>query len=137
VQQELRHKEGKLEDGQSALAALQAAVEHRLDDVARGLTTATHHLGVPAAVMEELEALEKQSQALTAQLDTIQWESVKQRDEAHRQELEQERDSTVLELSSLQAQLEECRMVAGALHLLSHQLLLRCSCTCVSRLQTC
>jgi chromosome segregation ATPase len=113
IQQELRHAEGLLEDLQNTVSSLQTDIEHRIDNVSRGLMTATHHLGVPAAVMEELAVLENQSQVITSQLDNLQRDFMRQRDEINRQELENERDSTILELADLQAQLEECRMVAG------------------------
>ena len=51
-----------MEDLNAALAALQADAQRRIDDVSRGLVAATHHLGVPAEVMQELERLAQQAQ---------------------------------------------------------------------------
>lgn len=114
VQQQLRHAEGRLEDQLVALTALQSAVDRRLDDMSRGLEAATHHLGIPAEVLKELESLEAQSAALEGQLGALQRDAGARRDEAQRLEVERERTSTMAELTTLREQLEDCRAATGA-----------------------
>lgn len=115
VQQQLRQAEGQVEDLRASVGTLRTELEQRIEDVSRGVMTATHHLGIPAAVMEELALLESQAQQMTSQLDTLQRDVSQRRDASHRQELEDERDGTILELAELQTQLDDCRSAAGTL----------------------
>ena len=118
AQQELRHVVGRVEDMEAALAALHRSATHRLDDVSRGLETTCGHLGIPPAILRELESLEGQAQGMAEQLDAVQRQLVAARDTAHAAEMRELQERYSGELAELQAALDECRSAARAATLL-------------------